>query len=99
MIYFAPLTSSFDPTSTRSRGHSRPGSMSSFPSSHEIKSRRDWILQWMDERNITDDPSDEDVSALLRHVFSSLLFLLFLFFLPFPFPTSPSSSHVVGRGS
>jgi len=57
IIYFAPLSSSFDHTPILPT-HSRAGIMSSFPLP-EAKDRREWIQQWMDEHGIGPDEEEE----------------------------------------
>lgn len=54
-IFFAPLSSSFDPTSTSSSSRS-----TSTPGSTEIKTRADWIRVWMHEHGIDHSTSDDD---------------------------------------
>jgi len=54
IIYFAPLTSSFPSTLSRTQPtHSRTGSSASFSAAAaEASTRRDWIQLWMDEHDI-----------------------------------------------
>lgn len=83
-IYFAPLSSSFDPTSTSTSTRSRPSSITAPPQSHsnEIRSRRDWIRVWMHEHgvseneNMTDVTDDEDSPVGPRPVSAKAVYRL-----------------------
>jgi hypothetical protein len=73
-IYFAPLSSSFDPTSTSAS--SRAASISNPTTSQEIKTRRDWIQVWMHEHGIDDTSSDDESPVGPRPVSAKAVYRL-----------------------
>jgi hypothetical protein len=71
-IFFAPLSSSFDPTSTSSSSRQTASTLTGI----EIKTRAEWIRVWMHEHGIDDSVNDEDTPLGPRPVSAKAVYRL-----------------------